>query len=128
MNLKTLRLEKGLSQEKLADLSGLSLRTIQRIEKEQKASIESINALCTIFDLDVNEMKSIIEEPFKEQSIEKNSLLSDNKIQSFLIINFMLFSINIITTPEYLWFIFPLFGWGVPLFIKVLKTSKQEKQ
>ncbi len=71
MNLKTLRLEKGLSQEKLAELSCLSLRTIQRIEKEQKASIESLNALCTVFHKEINEMKLIVEQSSKTQDTIK---------------------------------------------------------
>ncbi len=40
----------------------------------------------------------------------------------------MLFIINITTTPEYLWFFFPLLGWGVPLFIRSVRTYKQEIQ
>jgi transcriptional regulator with XRE-family HTH domain len=33
--IKELRIRKGLSQEKLAELSGLSIRTIQRIENAE---------------------------------------------------------------------------------------------
>ena len=39
MNILTLRLEKGWSQEELAAHSGLSVRTIQRIENGQRASL-----------------------------------------------------------------------------------------
>ena len=39
------------SQEHLATLSGLGLRTIQRIEATNSASHESINAIASVFEL-----------------------------------------------------------------------------
>jgi len=42
MLIQKLRLQRGWSQEQLAELSGLSVRTIQRIERGQPASIESL--------------------------------------------------------------------------------------
>lgn len=51
-NLKKLRLEYKWSQTQLAELSGLSLRTIQRIENGEKPSIESLKALSSLFEID----------------------------------------------------------------------------
>ena len=51
-NLKKLRLEYKWSQTQLAELSGLSLRTIQRIENGEKPSIESIKELSSLFEID----------------------------------------------------------------------------
>lgn len=31
------------------------------------------------------------------------------------LVNAMLFAINILTSPEYLWFLWPLLGWGIGL-------------
>ncbi|WP_420934934.1 DUF4019 domain-containing protein [Alteromonas sp. A081] len=45
-----LRNAKAWSQQHLADVSGLSLRTIQRIEKTHSASQESVRALASAFD------------------------------------------------------------------------------
>jgi glucan phosphoethanolaminetransferase (alkaline phosphatase superfamily) len=36
-------------------------------------------------------------------------------LMSFTIVNFFLFALNLITSPSYFWFIFPLLGWGVGL-------------
>ncbi len=36
---------------------------------------------------------------------------------TFLIINAVLIIINLLTSPEYLWFIWPILGWGVGLVI-----------
>ena len=52
-NLKQIRNEKRLSQQELANLSGISLRTIQRMEKgESKGSPYVIRSLCQALDVD----------------------------------------------------------------------------
>ncbi|WP_019612849.1 helix-turn-helix domain-containing protein [Psychromonas ossibalaenae] len=43
--IKQLRLENGWSQEQLAEFSGLSVRTIQRIERGQNAGLESLKCI-----------------------------------------------------------------------------------
>jgi transcriptional regulator with XRE-family HTH domain len=48
--IKTLRSKKAWSQEQLATAAGLSLRTVQRIEKNGVASNESAKALAAVFD------------------------------------------------------------------------------
>ncbi len=53
MGIKELRKERRWSQEKLADLSGLSLRTIQRVEADNKAGYESLQALALAFEIDI---------------------------------------------------------------------------
>lgn len=52
MGVKALRQERSWSQDQLAELSGLSLRTIQRIESSSKAGCESIRALALAFEID----------------------------------------------------------------------------
>ena len=54
MGMKELRQERSWSQEQLADLSGLSLRTVQRIEASNKAGYESLRALAVVFEIDVS--------------------------------------------------------------------------
>lgn len=54
--VKTLRLNKGWSQEQLSEVSGLSLRTIQRIENGTTISIDSLNVLAKALDIDHNEL------------------------------------------------------------------------
>ena len=52
MNLRELRKEKGWSQGDLSDLTGLSVRTIHRIENGHVTpSVESAKALAAVFDL-----------------------------------------------------------------------------
>ena len=48
--VKELRLERGWSQEQLAEIAGVSLRTIQRVEADGNCSLETRNALAAAFD------------------------------------------------------------------------------
>jgi len=59
MSIKQRRLAKGWSQEELARHSGLSTRTIQRIESGQSAGSESLKCLAAVFETSIN---SIIQE------------------------------------------------------------------
>jgi len=49
--LKKLRASKAWSQSYLAEVSGISLRTIQRIEKSGIASQESAKSICSAYDI-----------------------------------------------------------------------------
>lgn len=51
--IKRWREERHWSQEHLADLAGIGLRTVQRIEKGEPASRETMKALAAAFNVDV---------------------------------------------------------------------------
>ncbi|MGB1261806.1 MAG: helix-turn-helix domain-containing protein [Cognaticolwellia sp.] len=51
MYIKKLREEQKWSQDQLASMTGLNIRTIQRIENGKRASIDSIKALAAVFDV-----------------------------------------------------------------------------
>ena len=50
------RRQKSWSQEELAIASGLNLRTIQRIENEASASLQSKKALASALDIDIHDL------------------------------------------------------------------------
>ena len=54
MILKQLRIGRHLSQEQLAQMSGLNVRTIQRIESGHKASLESMKCLASVLEVDID--------------------------------------------------------------------------
>jgi transcriptional regulator with XRE-family HTH domain len=54
MILKQLRLSRLLSQEQLAQMSGLSVRTVQRIESGHSPSLESLKCLASVLEVDVS--------------------------------------------------------------------------
>ncbi|KTF18486.1 helix-turn-helix domain-containing protein [Pseudoalteromonas sp. H105] len=53
MILKELRISRHLSQEQLAQMSGLNVRTIQRIESGKNASLESLKCLAAALEVDI---------------------------------------------------------------------------
>jgi len=83
--VKQLRSEKFWSQEELAIASGLNLRTVQRIEKEATASLQSKKALAGAFgiavkDLEYQESPMMQTYEYKTLDIEwKNNFLSSLK-------------------------------------------------
>ncbi|TWX64597.1 helix-turn-helix transcriptional regulator [Colwellia demingiae] len=60
MIVKKLREKRNWSQEQLAIMAGLSTRTIQRIESGNKASIESLKSLASVFEIDISKLKEEI--------------------------------------------------------------------
>jgi uncharacterized membrane protein YhaH (DUF805 family)/DNA-binding XRE family transcriptional regulator len=58
VRVRELRLSRGWSQEELAERSGLSVRTIQRIEGGAPAGLESLRALAAALEVDVAELRS----------------------------------------------------------------------
>lgn len=80
-----LRLKRAWTQDELAIASGLSLRTIQRIEKEKSASLESKKALAAALDIDVIDLDyeesptmtryeyKTVEMPFKERLFSRDT-------------------------------------------------------
>jgi DNA-binding XRE family transcriptional regulator len=56
-HIKGQRERRAWSQEHLAQVTGLGLRTIQRIEKTGTASYESARSLAAVFDVDVAELR-----------------------------------------------------------------------
>jgi transcriptional regulator with XRE-family HTH domain len=57
MFIKKIRQAKHLSQESLAELSGLSLRTIQRVESGHRVSYASLRSLAASFDINIDELE-----------------------------------------------------------------------
>ena len=64
------RERRAWSQEHLATVSGLGLRTIQRIEKTGAASFESARALASVFEVDVASLRVVRQEPLAVQPTE----------------------------------------------------------
>ena len=71
-----LRNRKSWSQAELAVAAGLNLRTIQRIEAEGVASLQSRKALASAFDVDIDELdlrKAAIMKTYKCTSVVFNT-------------------------------------------------------
>jgi transcriptional regulator with XRE-family HTH domain len=77
-----LRNARSWSQEELATAAGLNLRTIQRIENEASASLQSKKALASVFDIDIKalearELSTMLKHEYKTLNISvKKGFLS----------------------------------------------------
>ena len=126
MSVRKLRLEKSWSQEQLAEICNLSVRTIQRIERGQKPSLESLKSIAAAFDTDVAYIT-------KETDMSKQSNISVKEEQAiiyvrdikgfythlitYVIVIVGLFALNLITSSGHLWAIWPALGWGIGVSI-----------
>lgn len=129
MLIQKLRLQRGWSQEQLAEVSGLSTRTIQRLERGQPASLESLKALASVFEIDLKDlqepdMTSTDTDPgLKDvRPDEALALAHVRKVRAFYVhvMQYVVIIagaavVNLMTDREYLWFIWPAVGWGVGL-------------
>ena len=61
-----LRQQRSWSQDELATAAGVNLRTIQRIENEGTASLQSMKALASAFEIDLHILKSVPEQPMSQ--------------------------------------------------------------
>ena len=57
MFVRVLRQRFRLSQEQLAESSGLSLRTVQRVEAGHRISYASLRAIAEVFEVDVDKLE-----------------------------------------------------------------------
>lgn len=56
MLVKKLRTQHNWSQDQLATLAGVSLRTIQRVEAGNTASLETLKSLASVFEINVEKL------------------------------------------------------------------------
>ena len=125
MNIQKLRLDKGWSQEELAMHSGISVRTIQRIENGKRASLESLKCLAAVFETSVSNL--VQEKPmtntqtsdrYFEEQAEQDAIAYVQNLKAFHMnwITFILvmpglYLLNMQISPEYLWVIIVGLCW-----------------
>ena len=121
MFVRKSRLEKGWSQEHLAQLSGLSVRTIQRIENGQKVGLESGKCLAAVFETDVaNLMQEQVmsSRPTDAADPAVNEYDSNRKAfllnaAAFAVVMPALYLVNREFSPEELWVKWVALFWGL---------------
>ena len=126
MIVRKLRLQRGWSQEQLATLTGLSIRTIQRIERGQSPGLDSLTALAAVFEVSVSElqprqeqdMHSTTPPQIDEQEEKTLAYVRDikgfyNHLIHYVLVIGVLFIINLMTGSGYWWVVWPMLGWGI---------------
>ena len=130
MIVRKLRLQRGWSQEQLATLTGLSVRTIQRIEQGQQPGLESLKALAAVFELDVTQLQESEMKGNEGEDRGRVQVARDEReamkfveglrgfyghLMSYVLVIGGLFIINYLSNPDYIWAWWPMLGWGIGL-------------
>lgn len=132
MSIQKMRLQRGWSQQQLADASGLSARTVQRLESGRAGSIESMKSIAAVFEVDFSTL--ITEETMTEQSTttrtaqERIAFRRARRVRDYflhvliyLAANAMCIAINLLTSPDRLWFVGLTLFWGIGLLAHTLR-------
>ena len=144
--VKKFRLQKCSSQEQLAEMTGLSVRTIQRLEKGQPASMESLKALASVFEIDLSELQehSMISQSQSSEMHPSTTAGSSQQwitreeeqaiayvenvkgfyihLLSFLVIMPALVGLNLLISPQVMWFWYVLAPWLVAFVLHAIFT------
>ncbi len=136
MIVRKLRLQRGWSQEQLAEFTDLSVRTIQRAERGQKPSLETARSLASVFEVDistfnigVNSMNSTEEVNDQEYKLPKPVIKEDLKddekqaieyvkgIKEFYthLIMYIVFVVTVLVFKSNIEarMVLPFLGWGI---------------
>lgn len=123
MLIQKLRLQRGWSQEQLSALSGVSVRTIQRLEGGQSGSLDSLKALAAVFDVDFNRLKEPEMDSPRSTTLPPDEALALARVRrlkgfyvhlvQYALVIPLLAVVNLVSFPQYLWVVWPALGWGL---------------
>jgi transcriptional regulator with XRE-family HTH domain len=135
MLIQKLRLQRGWSQEQLAELSGLSVRTVQRLERGHSASTESLKSIAAVLDVDFSDLRipemDIPTDPATPNVTADEALALTHvrnikrfyfHVARYLVIIAGLAVINLMTDRHQLWFIWVAIIWGGSVAIHGLRV------
>jgi transcriptional regulator with XRE-family HTH domain len=142
MLIQKLRLQRGWSQQQLAELSGLSVRTIQRIEQGQTASIESLKSLAAVFEIDFSSIhtEDTMFDPSHAQETQQalnrgvslDEELAFRHVQDlkrfymhllrYVLVVSILAIVNYVSSPHVLWVQWVALWWGVAILFHAARV------
>jgi transcriptional regulator with XRE-family HTH domain len=135
MLVQKLRLQRGWSQQQLAELSGLNVRTIQRIEKGQEPSVESLKSLAAVFNVEFSTLKEQGMDNAVSETQSAEEILAFNQVRKlkdfyihlaqYVLVVALLAVINALTTPNHWWVQWVVMGWGIGVFFHWLQISER---
>lgn len=138
MSIQQRRMDRGWAQEELALHTGLSVRTIQRIEAGKRASLESLKCLAAVFETSVSELvqeQDMIEKaqtrtPF-DTEVEKDAIAFVQNVKAFhmnwisyAFIIPMLAVLNYFLSPQFWWSAIVAVIWGFAIVMHVVVINQ----
>lgn len=125
LKIRQLREARGWSQEHLAEVAGLSARTVQRIEAESNASPESRMALAAALGIDTIDlgMAAPASPPAVplDTSVPRRTGSWQHHLSIFLAVCTGLVALDVIGHSTITWSKWPVLGWGIGLLIHWLR-------
>jgi len=131
MTIQKFRVDRGWSQEELAAHSGLSVRTIQRIENGKRASLESLKCLAAVFETQVRDL--VQEKPMNDTQSSNQYFLDQAEQEAieyvenlqafhmnwitFIIVMPFMYLLNIKLTPGFLWVLILAGTWTLAIVL-----------
>jgi transcriptional regulator with XRE-family HTH domain len=86
MIVRKLRLKRGWSQTQLAEMAGVTSRTIQRLERGQTPSLETAKALASVFEVDLSVFQTEDSTMSDDQALkndEQEAIVYGKKVKEF---------------------------------------------
>ncbi len=123
-DIKKMRLERHWSQDQLAEMSGLSIRTVQRIENGGNANLESLKSLGAVFETNItdSDKKVEIEQIRKEEEYVQN-IIGFYKLLAIAILSLVVpFILAVSDSANWIVFLWILLSWAVLLAIYSLNV------
>ena len=75
--IRDLRLDRGWPQEELATASGISVRTIQRLENGGRASLKTLKCLAAVFESELSELRENMQMNTAADNVTPGTRLSE---------------------------------------------------
>lgn len=114
-DIKKMRLERHWSQDQLAEMSGLSIRTIQRIENGENAGLESLKSLAAVFETNITDSnkKMEMEQVRKEEAYVQN-VMGLYKLLAVAVLSLAVpFILALSDSSNWMTFFWILLSWAV---------------
>ncbi|CNF13055.1 helix-turn-helix domain-containing protein [Yersinia frederiksenii] len=131
--IRELRQARAWSQEQLAELCSLNVRTIQRVENGEQASLETLGAIAAVMDLKVSELYSsdasqqqdvpadaVDQRVLDARSAVENEMALLRQLMQAVILCGVLFAINWFTSPGYMWAWWVVLGLSIALGLRAI--------
>ena len=137
MTIKQIRQERGLSQEQLAQMAGISPRTLQRIEGGATPSAETLKCLASALDLQFDDLRKDMdmaqdiaapaghaeytEEEVQEARDHVEGLKGFYMHAGVMVMSvIIIYVVNLLVSPWYMWAHWAALGCGISVAIHAL--------
>ncbi|MFS2225986.1 helix-turn-helix domain-containing protein [Pantoea sp. B65] len=127
--VRELRLAKAWSQEQLAEMASLSVRTVQRIENGEQPSLETLSALAAVFEIRVSDLTASVsagEQALDQVIVDARKQLSEEThfykaLVTAVVVCAILYLLNRQTSAESHWSAWVAIIWGALLLVRGLR-------